>query len=77
MWTPRAAWLYVAIVEPREMSGGRWWWLYVALVAILYVAVVVLLNGSWYWGAIFAFSLVEIGFRGAERIRRRRMQAQL
>lgn len=59
------------------MSGGRWWWLYVALVAILYVAVVVPLNGSWWWGASFAFSSVEIGFRAAERIRRRRTRPQL
>ena len=65
------------LVESWELSGGRWWWLYVALGVVVWIGVVVVPEGSWWWGAIFAFSSVEIGFRAVERVRRRRVQARV
>jgi hypothetical protein len=59
-------------VEAWEMSRGRWFWLYAALIGGLWLVVVVWLNGPLVWGTLFAFFQVEIGFRFVEGIRRRR-----
>jgi len=54
------------------MRGGRWFALYAGLAAVVWFVVVVLLNGPWTWGTIFALCLVEVGFRVVEWTRRRR-----
>jgi hypothetical protein len=58
-------------VEAWEMSGRRWFWLYAALIAGLWLVVVVWFNGPLVWGTLFAFFQVEMGFRLVEGIRRR------
>ncbi len=65
----------VPVVVRWEMSGRWWFWLYASLVTVVWVIVVVLLKASWLWGTIYAVMQVEIAFRLAERVRRRRMRA--
>jgi hypothetical protein len=66
----------VGIVEAWEMSGRSWFWLYASLAAVLWVVVVLLLDGPLLWGTIYAVMQVEIGFRLVERVRRRRVRAR-
>ncbi len=54
------------------MSGGRSLWLYIALIAALWLVVVVLLDGPLLWGTLYALFQVEVGFRVVEWARRRR-----
>jgi hypothetical protein len=63
-------------VESWELSRGSWSWLYGAVIALLWLAVVTLLDTPWYLALLFAGSVVEVGFRVAEWGRRRRLRSQ-
>jgi hypothetical protein len=63
-------------MQPWAMRGGRWFWLYAALVAVVWVVVVTLLDVPWFAGLLFALCQVEVGFRVVEWVRRRRLSSR-
>ena len=56
----------------RAVSRNRSFSLYIALIAALWILIVVILDGPLLWGTTYAVLQVEVGFRLVEWARRRR-----